>query len=603
MIPKVIHYCWFGGKKKPKSVEYCIDSWRKICPDYKIVEWNESNYDISSNKYMNDAYENSKLGFVPDYARLDIIYKHGGIYLDTDVELIKSFDCILDKPAFIGFENSGDSKWFVNCGQGFGAEPGNEAIRKLRDQYNSLQFIADDGKLNMTASPHYTTSVLQKIGLELINCDQDLGLIFVYSSDVLCPKNYKSGVIRKSKRTISIHHFDGSWIEESVLNSFKHNQKIYNLFGYSIGTRYLYLESILLKYFKIENFYELLKKEKNEVFEKYLYTRDIFNLLFFRQSKGYVHEFCLLDTSIDSDNLGDSIILNYCMKELSKTINAGEYRRIPTHKLPTAADIKILCESKNKILTGTNIVSGNMRNYGLWGIGSHPHIYSGTILMGVGSSSKNMGFDLYSKFLFKRILSKNYIHSTRDTMTRDRLRMIGIENVIYTGCPTMWGLTPELLNSIPTGKSESVIFTLTDYYSDFNNDKILIEKLISNYCNVYFWPQGAKDLEYFNSLDIKDGDSIIIIGRSLEEFIQILKSTEIDYVGTRLHAGILAMNMKKRTLIISIDNRADEISKDTGLTVLPRNRISLELENYIFSQLKQEINLPWNDIQLFLDQF
>ena len=99
-IPKKIHYCWVGGTAKPKSVQYCIDSWKKYCPDYEIIEWNEDNYDFSKNRYMKEAYDNKKWGFVPDYARLDIIYQHGGIYMDTDVEMVANLDDLLEYEGF-----------------------------------------------------------------------------------------------------------------------------------------------------------------------------------------------------------------------------------------------------------------------------------------------------------------------------------------------------------------------------------------------------------------------------------------------------------------------------------------------------------------------
>lgn len=122
-IPKIIHYCWVGGANKPKSVQYCIDTWKKYCPDYEIIEWNEDNYDFSKNQYMKEAYNSKKWGFVPDYARLDIIYQHGGIYMDTDVEMVASLDSLLEYEGFFGFENTGNGQFYVNCGHGFGAVP------------------------------------------------------------------------------------------------------------------------------------------------------------------------------------------------------------------------------------------------------------------------------------------------------------------------------------------------------------------------------------------------------------------------------------------------------------------------------------------------
>ena len=215
-IPKIIHYCWIGGAQKPKSVEYCIESWKKFCPDYEIIEWNENNYDFTKNQYMKEAYEAKKWGFVPDYARLDIIYNHGGIYLDTDVELVKSFDDLLEQEAFIGFENTGTDELYVNCGQGFGAKPRNEIIKKMRDFYDGMHFYDKNGELNMLPSPHYTTKVLCENGLKRENNTQKLDDIIVYNSQVLCPKNFTTGDINVTNETYSIHHFTASWLDEKI---------------------------------------------------------------------------------------------------------------------------------------------------------------------------------------------------------------------------------------------------------------------------------------------------------------------------------------------------------------------------------------------------
>ena len=163
-IPKIIHYCWVGGKPKPQSVLYCIESWKRCCPDYEIREWNESNYDFTKNEYMRQAYEAKKWGFVPDYARLDIIYEYGGIYLDTDVEMLRSPDELLGQDGFMGFENTGDGEYFVNCGHGFGAVPHHEVIRKARDLYNVLSFLNEDGTPNLFTSFYNTKPSGIRIG-------------------------------------------------------------------------------------------------------------------------------------------------------------------------------------------------------------------------------------------------------------------------------------------------------------------------------------------------------------------------------------------------------------------------------------------------------
>ena len=166
MIPKVIHYCWFGGAPKSKSVLRCIDSWKKYCPDYEIIEWNESNIDIEMNLYTKQAYEEKAWGFVPDYLRLWIVYTHGGIYLDTDVQVIRSFDGLLDNKAFGGFEaGSLKTGLFVALGLGFGAEAGNEVIKEHMEQYDELLFLNPDGSKNKKPSPIYTTMLLSNYGL------------------------------------------------------------------------------------------------------------------------------------------------------------------------------------------------------------------------------------------------------------------------------------------------------------------------------------------------------------------------------------------------------------------------------------------------------
>lgn len=138
MIPKKIHYCWFGKKEIPKQNRIWMESWKKYCPDYEIVKWDESNYDITQNEYMYEAYKVSKWGFVPDYARLDIIYNYGGIYLDTDVELLKNLDELLYQQAFAGVDST---TWLINLGLGFGAQKQTNIMKELRDLYLNTKIL------------------------------------------------------------------------------------------------------------------------------------------------------------------------------------------------------------------------------------------------------------------------------------------------------------------------------------------------------------------------------------------------------------------------------------------------------------------------------
>lgn len=207
MIPKKIHYCWFGGKEIPKHDRKCIESWKKYCPDYEIIEWNDTNYDLSKSEYMNAAYKEKKMGFVPDYARYDIVYTHGGIYMDTDVEIIRSLDDLLDNKAFMGFEGG----LYINGGMGFGAEARNTIVLELRDMYNNISFYNEDGSLNLKPSPFYITDLLIKKGLKQNDTSQNIDGVEIYPTEFFSPKNYESGKINVTPNTFSIHHYNASW--------------------------------------------------------------------------------------------------------------------------------------------------------------------------------------------------------------------------------------------------------------------------------------------------------------------------------------------------------------------------------------------------------
>ena len=155
MIPKKIHYCWFGGNPKPEIIEKCIASWRKFCPDYEIIEWNESNYDINKSVFMKEAYECKKWGFVPDYARFDIVSEHGGFYLDTDVELLDSLDSLLEYDAIFAFETARN----IACGLGFGSVKNHKSVNQCLETYKNKHFVID-GKMDQTPSPRINTNSL-----------------------------------------------------------------------------------------------------------------------------------------------------------------------------------------------------------------------------------------------------------------------------------------------------------------------------------------------------------------------------------------------------------------------------------------------------------
>lgn len=208
-IPKKIHYFWFGKGKMPELHQRCVDSWTKVCPNYEIVRWDESNYDISKNKYMKQAYQAGKWGFVPDYARLDVVYEYGGIYLDTDVELVRPFDELLGVNGFAGFE----SKKLVALGLGFGAKRHSKLLKCLMDDYNEREFLMKDGSLALTPSPFLQTEVLKKYGLELNNKFQMLDDFVILPTECLAPDN--NMIPHITPNTYSIHHFAGSWTSDA----------------------------------------------------------------------------------------------------------------------------------------------------------------------------------------------------------------------------------------------------------------------------------------------------------------------------------------------------------------------------------------------------
>lgn len=209
-IPKFIHYCWFGGNMIPAHLQKCIDSWKMFCPDYKIIRWDESNYDICKNKYMLQAYESKKYGFVPDYARLDIINQYGGIYLDTDVELIRSLDELLPYEFYCGFED----EHFIALGLGFGAIKNHPLIQKMIGTYEKLEFVRE-GELNLIASPVYQTKIIRNLGFVLNGEYQEKNGIGILPPDAFAPGGSLLLPDEITEHTFSIHHYDASWMDNN----------------------------------------------------------------------------------------------------------------------------------------------------------------------------------------------------------------------------------------------------------------------------------------------------------------------------------------------------------------------------------------------------
>lgn len=207
-IPKIIHYCWFGKGKIPTEYLRYIESWKKYCPEYEIRLWNESNYDITKNLYMRQAYEKGMWAFVSDFARVDIVCSYGGIYLDCDVELLKPLDDLLGVDMYCGFENYR----CINLGLGFGAVAGHPYLKSLRSYYEKLRFIDENGEMNIKACPFYQTDVIKEFGIVPENKFQRTDRITVYPSEVFSPYSYWD-IGKVTDKTYSIHHYSGSWKE------------------------------------------------------------------------------------------------------------------------------------------------------------------------------------------------------------------------------------------------------------------------------------------------------------------------------------------------------------------------------------------------------
>lgn len=182
-------------------------------PDYEIKEWNEDNFDVSIIPYTQQAYEVKKYAFVSDYARFWILYHYGGVYFDTDVEVIKSFDDIIERGAFMGIEEGAslEGKPMVAPGLGLGVEAGNAFYKKMLDVYNSFSFLNQDGSLNTTTIVNYTTRELYAHGMKPLNEIQEIDGIWVYPADFFCPMDSTTGITTLTERTVSIHHYDASW--------------------------------------------------------------------------------------------------------------------------------------------------------------------------------------------------------------------------------------------------------------------------------------------------------------------------------------------------------------------------------------------------------
>lgn len=227
LIPKIIHYCWFGRNSLPTAVVKCIDSWKKYLPDYEIRQWNEDNFPVQDYIFAKEALENNMYAFASDVARLHALKFEGGIYMDTDVEVLKSLDDLLNQTAFSGFENED----FVPTGIMASVKDG-AWVTELLKYYDNKLFLNLDGRMETTSNTFIITQMMKEKGFIMNNSFQEIkSYVTFYPNDYFCPKSYKTGALELTNNSYCIHHFAKSWIPKDKRYRNIIKMKLMNLFG------------------------------------------------------------------------------------------------------------------------------------------------------------------------------------------------------------------------------------------------------------------------------------------------------------------------------------------------------------------------------------
>lgn len=308
----------------------------------------------------------------------------------------------------------------------------------------------------------------------------------------------------------------------------------------------------------------------------------------------------VFDTTVSNYNLGNQIIMEAVYKHLKEIFPMDFFFKLPNMEI-TDHTLQYIGWSDLLFFGGTNALCGEMNKYSQWGLNKKNYKkIKNIILMGMGWWQYQDVVNKYTRRLLESSLSSIYFHSVRDSYTEKKLNSIGLCNVINTGCPTLWDLTEQHCSVIPKRKSDEVVFTITDYMKNLSRDKAIFDELKKNYSKIHVWIQGMGDYEYLNSnLNCKD---VTFIGPDLRYYDDFLSKNDVDYVGTRLHAGIRALQHKKRTIIIGIDNRAQEMKRDFNIPVVPESEL-YGLAEKLNSFLDIKIKLPVEQIERWKKQF
>lgn len=308
----------------------------------------------------------------------------------------------------------------------------------------------------------------------------------------------------------------------------------------------------------------------------------------------------VFDTTIASYNLGNNIIMDAVYKELRQMFPESHFYKLPTMDIGkhTRSCIR---ESNFTIFGGTNSLNNDFYAYKQWDLRiRNINSVRNVILMGIGWWQYEEGpITRYTKFLLNQTLSTTYLHSVRDDYTKKKLDSIGIKS-INTGCPTLWGITSLVLNEIPKKRSKNVVITITDYNKKPDRDRNFINTCFDCYDKVYCFPQGTGDYDYIANLELKR--DVTFIPPTLDAFDQLLDTKQVDYIGTRLHAGIRALQKSVYALIIGIDNRANEKARDFNLPVIFESEVQ-NLSKRIEQRRSIKLNIPFENISNWKGQF
>ena len=312
----------------------------------------------------------------------------------------------------------------------------------------------------------------------------------------------------------------------------------------------------------------------------------------------------LLDTAVATTNLGDNIIMDAAHQQLGDLFSESFMYRVASHDWMGSKSRSLVADADAAITCGTNLLSSRMWFKPLWKLSPIDALANLNVtLMGAGWYQHQSSADWYTRWLLSKVLSRNTVHSVRDSYSKKMLESAGIRNVLNTGCPTLWNLTPEVCASIPRTKAPDVVTTINTYFKNYELDSRLLSTLDKHYKTIYFWIQTATDLHYVSELSETAGVKLNHLKPSVGALDDLLTSrTDVDYVGNRLHAGIRAMQHGKRAIIIEVDNRALEMGLDFALPTVQRDDF-FGLEAKISGSFATEVNLPVYDIERWKQQF